>query len=77
MRKNLQTLKSRLWKSSAYAVGRQFSLADIFVAVIYKRALTQGVEAQAFPAYEAYLRFLFEQEAIRAAAPFAWPLPNA
>ena len=74
LQQNLQKLAPRLWLRGAYAVGDQFSLADILVAVIYKRALSQGVLAQDFPAYEAWMHFLFAQEEIRRSAPFSWPL---
>lgn len=73
LHKNLFILKKHLWKKSNYAVGESFSLADIFSAVIYKRALTQGVKGSDWPDYEAYLTFLFAQETIKASAPFSWP----
>lgn len=38
----LDTLSSSLCKQSGYAVGADFSLADIFVASIYKKALQHG-----------------------------------
>lgn len=74
LHQNLLKLAPRLWKNGAFAVGQAFSLADILVAVIYKRALNQGVNAQDFPEYEAWMQFLFGQENIRQAAPFSWPL---
>ncbi|MES3007293.1 MAG: glutathione S-transferase N-terminal domain-containing protein [Pseudomonadota bacterium] len=40
----LQKLKSRLFQDSDYAVGNEFSLADIFVAIIYKKGLAHGAE---------------------------------
>lgn len=72
LRHNLARLAPRLWRQGDYAVGEQFSLADILVAVIYKRALSQGVAAAEFPAFGNWMRFLFSQDQIRAAAPFQW-----
>ena len=38
----LQNLRPRLFLDSRFAVGKAFSLADIFVAVIYRKGLTHG-----------------------------------
>ena len=38
----LQNLRTRLFLDSVFAVGKTFSLADIFVAVIYQKGLTHG-----------------------------------
>lgn len=38
----LQNLRTRLFFDSRFAVGKSFSLADIFVAVIYQKGLTHG-----------------------------------
>ena len=40
--KGLQTLKPRLFCASGFAIGNAFSLADIFVAVMYQKGLNQG-----------------------------------
>lgn len=74
LQQNLQKLAPRLWAHGDFAVGQAFSLADILVAVIYKRALNQGVDAGLFPHYEAWMQFLFAQPDICQAAPFCWPL---
>ncbi|WP_310618505.1 hypothetical protein [Flexibacterium corallicola] len=39
----LPKLKSLLWKESKFAVGHAFTLADIFVAVIYRKARSHGM----------------------------------
>lgn len=70
LRQNLEKLAPRLWLGSHYAVGERFSLADILVAVIYKRAVNQGVAAADFGAYARWMDFLFDQERIRRSAPF-------
>jgi len=38
----LQNLRTHLFLDSGFAVGKRFSLADIFVAVIYQKGLTHG-----------------------------------
>lgn len=70
--RGLERLAPRLWRRSAFAVGEDFSLADIFVAAIYRRAVEQGIARAAFAAYEAWMRHLFAQPMIQAAAPFDW-----
>ncbi|MDO9478109.1 MAG: glutathione S-transferase N-terminal domain-containing protein [Pseudohongiella sp.] len=40
--KCLCNLKPRLFSDSAFAIGKSFSVADIFVAVIYQKGLTHG-----------------------------------
>lgn len=40
----LNKLKPRLWKRSSFAVGDSFSLADIFVTTIYRKALSHGAD---------------------------------
>ncbi|PIW15538.1 glutathione S-transferase [bacterium (Candidatus Blackallbacteria) CG17_big_fil_post_rev_8_21_14_2_50_48_46] len=70
----LQKLAPRLWQHGNFAVGTAFSLADILVAVIYKRALSQGVQAQEFQEFEAWMQYLFQQEVYRRSAPFSWPV---
>ena len=68
---NLQKLQSRLWLGSQFAVGTQFTQADIFVAIIYRKALDLGVAMADLPAYEHYWKFLMSHEAIRSSCPVA------
>jgi glutathione S-transferase len=49
----LNKLESRLWKHSAFAVGDTFTLADIFVASIYRKAISHG--AGSLPVYDSYI----------------------
>lgn len=76
LQQNLQKLTPSLWRTGPFAGGHAFSLADIMLALIYKRALSQGVAYHDFPAYEAWMQFLFSQEAIERSAPFRWPLES-
>jgi glutathione S-transferase len=73
LKRNLSKIAPRLWHESDFAVGTQFSLADIFVAVIYNRALNQGVDSSEFESFQAYLRFLYSDSQISESAPFACP----
>ncbi len=52
----LNKLKSRLWKRSSFAVGDSFTLADIFVTSIYRKAISHGVEK--IQQYDSYVRAL-------------------
>lgn len=54
----LRKLRTRLWRQSAFAVGEDFTIADIFVASIYRKALSHGVEA--LPEYDRYMEKLSE-----------------
>ncbi len=67
---SLSMLNSQLWQASAFAVGGEFSLADIFVAVIYKRALSQGVLPEMLSDYAQHLAFLLSDIRIQNSAPF-------
>ena len=67
---SLGLLAHRLWKKSDYAVGDAFSMADIFVAVMYQRALRQGVLLEALPAFTQHFQSLMQDPAIRHSAPF-------
>lgn len=67
---SLQRLGQRLWLKSQFAVGNTFTLADIFVGVMYKRALGQGVAAEDLMAFSRHLDFLFQHSDIQSAAPF-------
>lgn len=68
---NLQKLQPRLWQTSQFAVGTQFTQADIFVSIIYRKALDLGVLATDLPAYEHYWEFLMGHESIRRSCPVA------
>lgn len=52
----LNILSSKLCKQSQFAVGNHFSIADIFVASIYKKALQHGCDKLAF--YDEHLVWL-------------------
>ncbi|MFN8672462.1 MAG: glutathione S-transferase N-terminal domain-containing protein [Candidatus Sericytochromatia bacterium] len=41
---NLIKLEKKLWLKSNFAIGYDFSLADIFIASIYKKSLEHGLE---------------------------------
>lgn len=73
LHKSLSQLQSRLWKNSAFAVGSLFSQADIFVALMYRRALSQGVVPESLPDYGPYLDCIFKDPLIKNSAPFVWP----
>lgn len=63
----LETLSSSLCKQSGYAVGSDFSLADIFVASIYKKALQHGCVENDF--YANHLRYIRKNERVVASEP--------
>ncbi|UTM58151.1 glutathione S-transferase family protein [Photobacterium sp. CCB-ST2H9] len=65
----LHTLMKKLCQTSSFAVGGQFSIADIFVASIYKKALQHG--AAAIPFYDRHLDWLRQDEQIATAEPVA------
>ncbi|WCE32413.1 glutathione S-transferase family protein [Vibrio sp. SCSIO 43137] len=64
----LEILKPKLWKESNFAVGNRFSLADIFVATIYKKAIQHG--AAPIAGYKSHLEWLRTDEAIARADKF-------
>jgi glutathione S-transferase len=66
---NLQKLRPRLWRTSRFAVGDRFTLADIFVAVIYRKGVALGMAPDAFPHFEDHWRFLLSQPDIRGSCP--------
>lgn len=39
----LQKIRSRLFGDSGFAIGKEFTLADIFIAVIYQKGLSHGM----------------------------------
>jgi maleylacetoacetate isomerase len=67
---SLGVLARSLWKESHYAVGASFSMADIFVAVMYQRALRQGLLADSLPAFAQHFQALMQIPAISQSAPF-------
>ncbi len=68
---NLQKLQGCLWRTGQFAVGSEFTMADIFVAIIYRKALDLGVSSSELPEYDAYWTFLMSHEAIRSSCPVA------
>jgi glutathione S-transferase len=66
---NLAKLEPRLWLASPFAVGDRFTLADIFLAVIYRKGVALGMAPSACPQYEAHWSFLLSQPAIRDSSP--------
>jgi glutathione S-transferase len=65
--RQLTTLSPRLFKQSQFAIGKQFTLADIFIASIYKKALQHGMAKQA--PYHSHLRYLRKITAVADAEP--------
>lgn len=63
----LEALKPMLCSESYFAVGKQFSLADIFVASIFKKSLQHGAQGDEF--YHAHLQQLRSQPEIRLSEP--------
>ncbi|CAG8998651.1 MAG: hypothetical protein CENE_00606 [Candidatus Celerinatantimonas neptuna] len=63
----LEKLQQRLWKESHFAVGAAFSLADIFVASIYKKAIWHGADELAL--YDGHLAWLREHPDIANSEP--------
>ncbi|MFZ6709955.1 glutathione S-transferase family protein [Undibacterium sp. TC9W] len=68
---NLEKLQNRLWLQSQFAVGHQFTMADIFVSIIYRKALDLGRLATELPRYEQHWTFLMSDAEIRNACPIA------
>ena len=66
---NLHKLQMRLWQSSGFAVGQQFTFADIFVAAIYRKGLELGMDRGAFRSFETHWSFLMSHPAIQASCP--------
>ncbi len=70
---NLVKLQTRLWQSSEFAVGQKFTIADIFVATIFRKGVELGMQTGAFGPFETHWKFLMLQSAIR----MSCPLPEA
>jgi glutathione S-transferase len=68
---NLEKLRPRLWRTSRFAVGDRFTLADIFVAVIYRKGVDLGMTPDAYPHFEDHWRFLLSHPDIRGSCPVA------
>lgn len=66
---HLPLLQPLLFKESAYALGKEFSLADIFVTPIFAKGLGFGMEAKAFPLYLDQLRECRKNPAVWNACP--------
>jgi maleylacetoacetate isomerase len=69
IRSNLTKLQSKLFLQSGFAVGVQFTLADIFIAAIFAKGLALGIPASTLPAYEQHWRWLMNDRAIRDSCP--------
>ena len=67
---SLGILARSLWKKTDDAVGASFSMADIFVAVMYQRALRQGVSPRTLPAFSRHFQALMQIPAVSQSAPF-------
>lgn len=70
IRTNLEKLQPRLWRTSQFGVGDQFTLADIFLAAIYRKGWELGM-GSGLPAFEAHWAYLLSQPRIRDSCPFA------
>jgi maleylacetoacetate isomerase len=66
---NLEKLRPLLWLSSPYVVGTQFTLADIFVAVMHRKSIALGAQASEAQPYNEHWTFLMSQPAIAASYP--------
>ena len=63
----LDILRPTICLQSNYAIGQAFSLADIFVASIYKKALQHGAASQPF--YEQHLTHIRKNQRVLEAEP--------
>ena len=66
---NLDKLRPLLWRSSRYAVGDHFTLADIFIAVMYRKGVALGGGSSEAQAFRTHWEFLMSQPAIAASCP--------
>lgn len=66
---NLDKLRGRLWQSSSFAIGNSFTLADIFIAVMCKKAIALGAAPESLSAYGAHWQYLMSVDSIRASCP--------
>ncbi|MGF1889680.1 glutathione S-transferase N-terminal domain-containing protein [Photobacterium profundum] len=63
----LTKLSPKLWNTSNFAIGSSFSVADIFVASIYKKSCQHG--AVRLEDYDKYLNWLSGQEQVSSSEP--------
>lgn len=69
--KNLLKLEPKLWLSGSFVVGDSFSLADIFVAVIYRKAVSLGTAQDALPRFAAHWQNLLAVPEVESSCPIA------
>lgn len=67
--KTLRPLEPLLFQQSAFAVGKAFSLADLFIVPIFARALVVGIRAEDFPKLAAHTRFCLSDATAGASCP--------
>nr|WP_319554400.1 glutathione S-transferase N-terminal domain-containing protein [uncultured Vibrio sp.] len=65
----LEKLSTSICRESGFAVGNSFSVADIFVASIYKKALQHGCAGNAF--YDKHLMYIRANENVVVSEPQA------
>lgn len=66
---NLEKLRPLLWRSSPYAVGNHFTLADIFIAVMYRKGVALGGRVSEARPFRSHWEYLMSQSAIAASCP--------
>ncbi len=71
---NLAKLQNRLFLHSGFAVGDAFTLADIFIALIYQKGVT--MDCTRLPAFDAHWQFLMQNAAIRTSCPISREAPQ-
>ncbi len=67
--KNLNILANYLWTQSQFAVGSGFTMADIFVSVIYNKGVQLGMQRTGFFRFEKHLNYLMDIAPIRDSCP--------
>ncbi len=67
--KNLKILSGYLWKQSKFLVASDFSLADIYVSVIYNKGVLLGMHKNEFPQYEEHFNYLKSIDKINESCP--------
>ncbi|WP_050909389.1 glutathione S-transferase family protein [Vibrio campbellii] len=65
----LEKLSASICRESGFAVGKDFSVADIFVASIYKKALQHGCTRNSF--YDKYLMYIRANDRVVVSEPQA------
>lgn len=68
---NLDKLAPRLWRESGFAIGTAFTMADIFVAAIFRKGIDLGIGDAALPRFHQHWRFLMAHPEVRASCPLA------